>query len=368
MVRRSGPNNWMSPRRIFLRCRILFSAKLVRSLSLQLTGTEQKYLAKRWTENAEAYRLYVTGRYLWNQRDESDRRKAIEYFNEAIAVDPNYALAYTGLADCYLLGGRNTNASSAELMAKARDAAAKALNIDPTLAEAHASLTLISLVYDWDFQAAAEGFRHAIELNPNYAVAHHWYSEYLVVTERTDEAILEIKQAKELDPSSLIIERDLGRTHYFSDRPDEAIEIYLDILGRNPDFFPAVYYLGLAYWQKGMLNEAVNTVETADRLARGSSLTKSLLVHVYAKSGQRERSEEVFAQLLERSQKTRVPAFDLAAAYSGLGRYDEAFAELQRSCEERSYRLIYFKVDPLFDGLRSDPRYDSILRCVGVSP
>ncbi len=343
------------------------SDQVVSALKIQLSREERDLAAKRPTVNPEAYKLYVQGRFLWNKRTAEERRKAIDYFSRAIALDSNYALAYAGLADCYVLGGHGMGAPVSELMAKAKDAATTALEIDNSLAEAHTSLALVNLTYDWDFEGAASSFRRALELNPNYAVAHHWYSEYLIVMRRHEDAMEELKRAQELDPTSLIISRDIGRAFYYSRKYDEAIAEYRRTLEMDAEFLPAVFYLGLAYTQKGMFPEAVAELEKADALARGSASTKAALVYVYAKSGETDKARGLFNELIRTPRQNPVPSFEIAVANLGLGQKDAAFELLQKACSERSYRLIHLQNDPPFDDLRSDPRFTSVLQCVGLA-
>lgn len=342
------------------------SDQVVGALNVQLSREERDLAAKRPTVHPEAHRLYVQGRFFWNKRTADERRKAIGYFNKAIALDPNYAWAYAGLADCYVLGGHGTGMPVSELMAKAKAAATRALEIDNSLAEAHTSLALVNLTYDWDFEGAASRFRRALELNPNYAVAHHWYSEYLIVMQRHEKAMEELKRAQELDPTSLIISRDIGRAFYYSKSNDQAIAEYEQTLEMDADFFPAVFYLGLAYAQKGVFPEAVAELEKADALARGSASTKAALIYVYAKSGEPDKARALYDELIQAPRQNPIPSFELAVANLGLGQKDEALEFLQKACGERSYRLIHIKNDPRFEDLRGDPRFASILKCIGL--
>jgi DNA-binding winged helix-turn-helix (wHTH) protein/TolB-like protein/Flp pilus assembly protein TadD len=329
------------------------STSVAEAIVSKLEGTERELVSKRPTENPEAYRLYATGRYFWNKRVEDSRRKAIELFNQAIELDPNFALAHVGLADCYILGGYGSGTSIGETMSRARKAASRALEIDPTLAEAHASLALINLTYDWDFESAEKGFKQAIELNPNFAGAHHWFSDYLVVKGRFDEALAELAKAKDLDPTSIAIQRDQGRIYYFRREPDKAIEHLRRTLEMDANFFPAVLSLANAYLQKGNYGEAAVELERANLITRVSSLTRSYLVYAYAKDGRRDDAARLLDEMENANSQSPARSYDRAIAHIGLGNYEMAIDLLDKACEERSYRLIYINVDPIFDDLRN---------------
>jgi DNA-binding winged helix-turn-helix (wHTH) protein/TolB-like protein/Tfp pilus assembly protein PilF len=343
------------------------SEQIVQSLHLEMSAdSDGVKSSRRETADAEAYGLYLKGRFFWNKRTEADFKKAIEFFEQAIAKDPNYALAYVGIADSYLNGGYRAELPTAEIMARAKNAALKALEIDDSLAEAHASLAFVKLIYEWNFHEAGEGLRHSLRLNPNYATAHQLYSEYLSVSGRHDEAIAAAGRAQELDPTSLIISRDAGRAYYFARQPDRAIEQYRQTLEMNDNFSPAVFALGLAYLQKDLTREAVAELERADRLLHGRAFTKAALAYAYARDGRRADAEKILAEFSQAPPHKPVPAFDAALVHTALGQTDEAFRFLQKACEERFYRMIYLKSDPLFDPLRADPRFDSLLGCVGL--
>jgi TolB-like protein/DNA-binding winged helix-turn-helix (wHTH) protein/tetratricopeptide (TPR) repeat protein len=342
------------------------SAQVASALAAQLSGDERARLSKRPTGNSEAYALYLKGHFLLNKRTAADRRKAIEYFEQAIALDPNFAEAHAGLADCYVLGGSGTGEPVGEVMTKAKQSATRALEIDSALAEARVALGAVKLIYDWDFEAAEIEFDRALESNPNLATAHRWRAEYLFVRERREEAIAAMKKAHELDPTSLILSRDVGRAFYLARQPDRAIEQYRRTLEMDADFHPAIFYLGLAYEQKGMFAEAVAELEKADRLAGGRALTKATLAFVYAKSGRAEEARKTLAELENQSPPNKAPSFDLAIIHAGLGETDKAFDALEKAFAERSYRLIYLKSDPIFDSLRGDSRFQNLLRRIGL--
>jgi len=221
-------------------------------LQLKLTGEDEKRLAKRYTENTEAYRLYLIGRYFWSKRTTEGLNKSIAYYQQAIYKDPNYALAYAGLADSYAVLAINTDAPPRESFPQAKAAAIKALELDDTLVEAHATMLQIKAEYDWDWSGVEKEYRRAVELNPNYPTTHLYYSIYLIKTGRHEEAVAEIKRAQELDPFSFIINAVVGRVFFFARRYDEAIEACYKTLELDPNFFVAHLFLGRAYKEKRM--------------------------------------------------------------------------------------------------------------------
>jgi serine/threonine protein kinase/tetratricopeptide (TPR) repeat protein len=336
-------------------------------LSLRLTGEDQKRLSKHFTESREAYRLYLLGRYYWNKRTVASVTKSIEYFQKAIDQDPNYALAYAGLADSYsVLGSAVGGFSPRETFPKARAAAFKALEIDDTLAEAYAALIWVRLRYDWDWPAAESELRRAIELNPNYAITRERHAYYLMVMGRPDEAIAEIRRAQELDPLSLNINAVLGSQLYHARRYDEAIEQCLRTLEMDPNFAQTHFFLGLAYEQKERYGEAVAALKKATELSPDNPFMLSALGHAYAVSGQRDEAMKILNQLHELSQQRYVLPHEIAVIHAGLGERDQAFDWLERAYEERAWRLPYLRADPRFDSLHSDERFTNLARRVGL--
>lgn len=345
------------------------SREISEKLRMKLTGEEKKRLTKRHTENAAAYQLYLKGRYYWNRRTEEGFKKAIDFFNQAIEEDSAYALAYAGLADCYaLLGSDEYGALPAqEAMPKAKAAAVKALEIDDTLAEAHTSLAYVTWVYEWDTVGAEREYKRAIELNPNYATAHHWYAiSYLTALGRHQEALAEMKRAHELDPLSLIINSAVGWAFYFARQYDRAIEQYQKTLELDPNFSVARAKLAWAYEQKSMYEEATAELQQAVNLSRDRTWVASL-GYTYAVSGKREETQKVVNKLKELSEQQHVPPYDIALIYAGLGDKDRAFEWLTRACEERSSWLVWLRVDPRFDSLHVDQRFTDLLRHVGLT-
>jgi DNA-binding SARP family transcriptional activator len=345
------------------------SREISDKLRLKLTGDEQQRLAKRHTDNIEAYHAYLKGRYFWNKRTDKDVRRGLGYFKQAIDLDPCYALAHAGLADSYIILGTFgiSSLSPKDAFPKAKEAAVKALEIDDTLAEAHASLAIALAQYDWDWLNAAGEFRRAIELKPTYATAHHWYAfVYLTAMERLDEAIAEEMRAQELEPLSLIINTNLGTLFYLTRQYDEAIDQYRKALEIDSNFIIAYWMLGLAYEQKSMFDESIAEFQTAIALSGGSALPIALLGHAYAMSGKKDEALKVLNELHELSKRGYISSYRVAAIYFGLREAEQAFEWLQRAVEERDAWLNWLRVDPVFDDLRSDRRFQGLLKQVGL--
>ncbi len=341
------------------------SERVTSALALRLTSEDRSRLMKHHTKNAEAYQLYIRGRYFWNKRTRDGYQKAIKLFNEAIEKDPSYALAYSGLADCYVLGGDAK--STEEAFSKAKEAAVKAIALDDTLAEAHASFALTRMAYDWNFAAAEEEFRRAIALNPNYPTAHQWYADCLILMGRVDEAIASVDRAQGLDPLSLIISRDAGRISYFARRYDEAIAECRKTLEMDPGFYPARITLGDAHVQKNAYDEALAEYNSVISLSGGRARMRASLAYVYARSGKETEARRALSELKAMVEGRPASSFDLATAYTGLGDKDNAFRWLEAAYRERSYRLIYMLIDPVFDPLRSDDRFKDIVSRITTS-
>ena len=336
------------------------------NLRTRLTPPEESLVTKRYTENPEAYQLYLKGRYYWNKRTGEAFKRAIEYFNGAIEQDPSYALAYVGLADTYLLLSRYSAGTPEESYPRAKAAAKRALAIDETLAEAHNSLAGVLLDYDWNLVESDREYRRAIELNPNYATARHWYANGpLLVMERYDEAIAEMKRAVELDPLSLIINSDLGSMYVNARQFDRAVEQLRKTIDMDRSFYPAHYWLGEAYLMKGSYAEAIAEYEKA-RALNDDPLVLGLLGHAYAVSGKREDAQRMLDELNNLAQQRYVSSYTFALVYAGLNDKDQAFEWLEKSYRDRSSEIAYFKVDPLMDNLRADPRFADLVRRVGL--
>jgi TolB-like protein/tetratricopeptide (TPR) repeat protein len=341
------------------------SRDITRQLRLQLTGEQLARLVQPQTESSEAFQLYLRGRYNLNKRTEEAFIKAIEYFDLAIDQDPQYALAYAGRADSYLLLAEYTVLPSKEALPKARDAAARALELDETLAEAHTSLGAVRADYQWDWRGAESEFRRAIELNPSYATAHQWYAELLSQQGRHDEAISEIRRAQELDPLSLIVNAIAGRILLFAGRVDPAIEQLQKTLEIDPNFSIANYDLGKAYLRKQMLSQAIAEFQKSVNLFRVSE-RDAALGYAYANEGKDAEARDVLRTYLRQSERAYVSWYGIAFVYTGLREKDQAFACLEKAYQQHDVRLRDVKVEPLFENLRSDPRFVHLVRRVGL--
>jgi serine/threonine-protein kinase len=333
-------------------------------LWLQLSGDERALLAKRYTNNTEAYELYVKGRQYWNNRTPESLQKAIENFQNATKLDPGFALAHVGLADCYAMAVPGLPPK--KKMPVAKEEAMRALEIDNTLGEAYSSLAFISLYFDWQWSEAETRFKRAIELNPNYASAHHWYADYLMVMGRTDEALTQLNRAEELDPLSPIIKAELGLPFFYAHNYDQAIEQHRKAVEDDQNYGPAHYYLGRAYAQKNMYAQALAEYRKAIPLYGGSVPPLALLAHCLALSGSRQEALKVLDDLNNRSKGSYVSPYYLAVIYAGLGERGRAFDYLEKAFEERSGWLVYLKVDPFLESLRSDEKYANLMRRMGL--
>ena len=343
---------------------------IVDSLKLKLLGDQRAEVLRRCTENTQAYSLYLHGRFLWNKRTAEDVTRAIRYFEEAIDLDPNYALAYTGIADCYNASGFSYDLGlpAAEVISRAKTAAAKALEIDDTLAEAQTSVAYAKLLFDWDFEQAEALFRRALELNPNYVNARHWYTHLLMALSRFDEALAEGERALDLDPLSAVMNTHLG-WHFMCTREDDlAIAQFHRTLTLDPKFVAAQWYLALAFEQAGRYSEAETAFREALQSTNQDLIIRADTAHFYAVSGQRERALSELAELEKLSQTRYVSSFGLALICVGLAEDDRAFEHFEKAVQEHSEMLIYLNVDSRFDRIRSDPRFKILVSKVGLSP
>jgi TolB-like protein/Tfp pilus assembly protein PilF len=341
------------------------SERVASALALQLTGSEQDRLRKRYTENAEAYQLYLRGRYFWNRRTAESLQKGIEYFTQAIEKDSRYALAHAGLADSFIILGNFGLLPPNEAYPKARAAAEQALKVDPDLAEAQVSLAFVKSLFERDWPGAEAGFRRAIELNPNYGPAHQWYGVSLAGAGRLDEAVAELKRAQQVDPLSLTINAVVGWMLYLARDYDRAIEQEKLVLEMDTNFALAHRYLGLAYEQKGMYTEAISEFQKAKSLSGARPLDAGSLGHAYAVAGRAAEARQVLKEVNERSPQVYFPALDVGLIHLALGEKDLAFEWLEKAVQERSPWLTHLRVDPRFDPLRSDPRFTTLLNRIG---
>ncbi len=340
--------------------------RIADEIRVTLTPPDRARLARAHAVDPEAYLAYSRGRFFWNRRTEEDLKKAVGYFQQAIEKDPDYALAYDGLADCWAPLGWYAYLSPAETFPRAKAAISKALSLDESLAEAHTSLAFVSLYYDRDWARAEHEFRRAIDLNPNYANGHHWYAEFLSLVGRHEEAIAESERARELDPLSDIINTWVGSRYFFARRYDKAIEQYRNALEMDPGFVPVHLVLGQALEQKHMYQEAIAELERAVTLSGGSPVYLASLAHAYGVAGRRSQAQKLFDELKKLSKLRYVSSYDLALASLGMGETDEVLALLAQAVEEHSPRAAFLGVDPRLDGLRSDARFKTLLIRVGL--
>ena len=337
-------------------------------LKLKLSGDERRRLAKRPTENPEAYHLYLRGRHCINRRTQDFLRRGIDFFQQAIALDPNYALAYAGLADAYgLLASSTGGLRPGDAYPMAKAAATRALEIDETLCEAHTALGFFRLLYDWDWPAAQASFLRAIELNPNYATAHDGYGFYCKVTGRLDEAIESCMRALELDPLSLFLTCSVGWAHYFARDYERAVDFGRRALEMDPDLASACWIIGLAIEQLDRRDEAIETFQRATARSGRAPAFLGHLGHAYALAGRAVEAQMVLDDLREQSADRYVSSYYFAIVHLGLGEIDEAHRWLERAYEERSGFLAFLGVEPIFDPLRGDARFADLMRRVGIS-
>jgi TolB-like protein/DNA-binding winged helix-turn-helix (wHTH) protein/Tfp pilus assembly protein PilF len=336
-------------------------------IRVTVSSQEKALLENAKLVNPDAYDAYLRGRYFWNKRTEQGLKRAIDYFDQARAIDPNYARAYSGLADTYaLLGDWEYGVlTPKKAFPQAKAAAIKALKLDNTLGEAHASLAFCLDLFDWDWKSAGVEFKRAIDLSPSYATAHQWYAWHLIVVGRNDDGISELRKAESLDPLSLIISADIADALLIAHRYDESIQQSRKTIEMDPSFAMAHYQLGQAFVQVRKYNEAILELQQAVELSRGNPLCTSHLAYVYAVSGRRNEALRILDDLKNGSNHIGSKSADIALIYAGLNERDQAFASLQKAYQERFNPSIL--VRPAFDLLRSDPRFQYLLRRLGLS-
>jgi len=343
------------------------SLAIVDKLKIQLLGKEKAKLVTRYTDNLEAYNLYLKGRYFWSKRTEQDIKRAIQYFEQAIERDPDYALAYAGMADCHVVLAEYSLLPPKEAFPRAKAAVIKALEIDETLAEAHTSLAFIKTFSDWDWMGAEREFKQAIELNPSYANARQWYGEYLTMKGQYAEATAEFERAQELDPLSLIIGVASAVNLFCGTRQyDQVIEKCQKLLEMDPNFGGVLNVLGMAYREKAMYEEAIQAFQKARTFDEGNTWVRAELGHAYALSGNISQAQKVLEELKRLSKRRYVPPDNIALVYLGLGKKDLTFEYLEKAYQDRSVGLSWLKADPVFDSLRSDPRFMALLKRIGL--
>jgi TolB-like protein/tetratricopeptide (TPR) repeat protein len=344
------------------------SERVMRALMGELSADEAARLRRQGAGSVEAHRAHLKGRYFWNKRTNDGFEKAVGFFRQAIALDPNYAEAHAGLADAYQFLGSSDVEERADNYARARAAAQRALELDETLAGAHASLGLIAMNFDWDWASADREFSRAVELDPNYATARHWWAEYLAAVGRFDEALAEIEQAQSLDPLSVTISADKGKLLYFARRYDEAIGQLSKTLEMEPDFMWARLWLALSYTAKGLPEQTLAELEKARAFPDGLSLMRAGGAYARAMLGRKDEARKSLAELKALAAQGRVDPFIIVLVYIGLEEKDQAFAWLNKEYEAHSVGLTSLKVCPLYDSLRPDPRFADLMRRVGLAP
>ena len=344
------------------------SREISEKLRLRLTGESSSRLGKRYTQSTEAYQDYLRGRYHLSRLMEGGLKKAIECFQGAIQRDPNYALAYAGLADSLGLLGFMGLAPAAEVMPEAKQAARRAVEIDDSLPEAHVALAGIFKNYDWDWAAAEREFKKALDLNSNYANGHRIYASYLAAVGRPEEALREIRLALELDPFSLPIRVESAYNSYMARNYERALEEALRTLDLEPEFAPAQSILGQIYERQGRYEEAVAALEKARTLANEHPATLAGLAQVLASAGRIEEARVFAGRLTESSRQQHVSPFWLAVAYAGIGERTAALGALEKAYEQHDVILVWLGTEPRLDSLRAEPRFIEILRCIGLTP
>jgi TolB-like protein/Tfp pilus assembly protein PilF len=342
------------------------SSEIAERLRLKLTGDDKQRLAKRYTEDAEAYQFYLKGRYYWNKRSPEGTGKAVSYFQQAIDKDPAYALAYAGLADAYTYLSFFNLAPPRDVMPRAKTAAMKALEIDEHLAEVHISLGYISFAYDWDWTAAGKHFDQALALNPTLTRAHNFYPLYLSSRGMSHQALAVAKAALDLDPASPSVCHYLALQLYLARQFGQAIEQCHKTLDLDPNFAIAYQVLGQAYLAEGMNREAEPVLEKYSVLSQGSVDSLALLGYSHARLGERTQALRTLEELKATSKKSYVPAFYFAMIYAALEDKDQAFMQLDKGYDERFTRFAYLKLEALWDPLRSDERFSDLVQRVGI--
>ncbi|MEY2486061.1 MAG: hypothetical protein QOH39_1709 [Verrucomicrobiota bacterium] len=342
------------------------SQKVADALALRLTGEEQKRLTKRYTENLEAYQLYLTGRYHWSKLTPADIGKAIASFQQAIALDPNYALAYFGLAESYRSLAINVDVPSKDCLPQAKTAARKALQIDDSLAEAHASLSFSLIWFDWDWAGAEKEAKRAIALNPNSAHAHFAYAHVLSDLGRHDEAIAEIAKARALDPVFLLYAALEGMFFHHAGRDDEALAKLLKVVELDPNFWVTPLMLGKVYTQQRDYPKAIAEFTKARELSHGNSEAIASIGYTAALAGDKAKAQAVLEELKAPGNQHYIPPSNIALVYHGLGDENQALSSLDKACDDHDVRVTLLKVDPTWGSLHTNPRFGAILQRVGL--
>ena len=333
---------------------------------LEIESLDKRLTAKKTIINKEAYDLYLKGRYSWNLRTPPELRKGIDFFQQAIKLDPSYAAAYSGIADCYTALGYGSFLAPKEAFPKALEAATKALQLDSTLAEPHASLGYYRFYFDWDWAAAEQEFRAAISLNPNYEIGYDWYGYYLTAMKRFEEAGTILKKAAELDPLSAPINTDIGFSLFYSGDYDAAIEKLNVSLAMNPNFGLAHLWLGRVYQEKKMFKESIAEYKIGLQMTMQWPVAFAALGNVYGLSGDKKEAKNILDTLNLLSARRFVTSYGVALVYAALNEKDEAFQWLNKAYDERSHWLVWLRTDPRWINIRSDKRFAALVNKVGL--
>jgi eukaryotic-like serine/threonine-protein kinase len=342
------------------------STEISAKLRLQLTRADKKRLVKRYTENTDAYRIYLKGRHHWNRWTEEGFYKAIDHFQQAVEMDPKYALAYSGLADSYVLLGWNSYLPPREAFPKGKAAAKTALQLDPDLAEAHTSLAALLWLHDWQWEEAQREFKRSLKLSPNYATGNHWYAEYVMTMGRHEDVIAKMKNGQQFDPLSLIINVAVGWALYFARRYDEATEQLRRTVELDPNYPVTYWILGLVLRKIGCYELAVTEGEKGVKLSGGSPMMRAALAHTLATAGRRAEASQILDELTSEAKQKYVAPYFFAGIHVGLGENDRALEYLEKAYEEHCHWLIYLHIDPSVDGLRQGARFHDLLRRIGL--
>jgi len=342
------------------------SEEISGKLRLRLSRVEKKRLSRRQTDDAEAYRLYLKGRHHWDRWTEDGFYKAIEYCQQAVEKDPSYALAHGGVADSYVLLGWNSYLQPKDAFPKGKMAAMRALRLDPNLAEGHTPLAAVLWLYDWQWAEARAEFTRSLELNPTYATANHWFAEYLMTMGQHAEAVARMKKSQELDPLSLIISVAIGWALYMARQYDDAIDQLTQTVDLEPHYPVTHWILGLLLRKIGRYEQAITEGEEGVKLSGGSPLISAALAQTFAEAGKRDLAIQILDDLTRLAELRYIAPYFFAGIYTGLGEGDRAIEYLEKCYEEHSHWLIYLHMDPGMDGLRSDPRFQNLLRRVGL--
>lgn len=339
---------------------------IAQEIRVKLTPQEHARMVEARPINPEAYQAYLKGRFYWNKRTPDGLKKAVEYFEQAVSLNPAWPLGYAGLADAYVVMPQYSSMRPSDAIPKARAAAAKALEMDESLGEAHATMALIATAYDWNWSAAEREYKRALALSPNYATAHHWYALHLLITGQHEEALKEITKARELDPLSLIISSVTGAANYVAGDFAQAETTLRKTLELGPDFAYAHWFLAKTLFLQGRLAEAATEAREAVRLSNNDPFYAAILGYVCAKGGQPEEARGILGELAARSTEAYVAPTHLALVHAGLDERDRMFDWLERAYQERDVNLLYALIEPLLGPMRTDPRFADLVRRVGL--